>query len=159
MPRSTLYGPGRDQEHIRAVFGWPDTLEVKDNFAPYVELTLMPGWRVRLVGCWLNCWQEPVGGDLVCDIKYSEDNWSTERDSRSWASVFGADHPTISDGMIQNEGVNTVFAASPFELRNVWEPEGETVKILFRADVLEVGEDEPGKGLVLTLEMQMLIDY
>lgn len=158
---TTLYTPARDRETIRAVFGWPDTLEVKNNFAPYVELTLMPGWKVRLLGCWLNCWEEPVGDDLVCDIKISNEEWSTIRTARAFASVFGTDKPTIDDGMIQNKGVLTKFSTDPepYELRNVWEPEGVTKKILFRGDVLTVGSTSPGKGLILTLEMQMLSDY
>lgn len=161
MSRTTLYTSPRDRESVRAVFGWPDTLEVKNNFAPFVELVLMPGWKVRLLGAWLHCWEEPVGADLVCDIKISADETTVARTSRTWASVFGTDKPTVADGLIQNKGVLVKFSShpEPLELRNVWQPEGNTKKILFRADVTQVGSTTPGKGLVLTLEMQMLSDY
>jgi hypothetical protein len=158
---STLYTPGRDQEAIRAIFGWPDTLAVKTNFAPYVELSLLPGWKVRLTGAWLHCWEEPVGADLVCDIQISQQESTVPRTSRTWSSVFGAEKPTVIAGLIQNKGVLTKFLGhpQPMELRNIWQPEAETKKILFRGDVTQVGSTSPGKGLVLTLEMQMFLDY
>src|SRR5262245_10199211 len=161
MPRSTLYQPGRDQQYIRAVFGWPGTVAVMNGFAPPVELSLMPGWKVRLTGAWLNCESEPVGADLICDVKISNQDWSTPRTSRTWATVFGTTKPTIDDGLIQNAGVLTTFLDSPqpMELRNVWEPEATTKKILFRGDVTQVGSTSPGKGLILTLEMQLFSDY
>ncbi len=161
MPRTTLYAPGRSDETVRAVWGMTGELEVREGIHAPVELIVPIGWKVRCMGAWMNVEEEPVGGSLICDIKYSGDIWNTPRDERNWTSIFGAEKPKIEDGLIQNEGVLTRFSSypEPLELRNVWKPEGETIKILFRADITEVGADTPGSGLTLSLELKMLSDY
>lgn len=157
MARNTLYTPARGQEYPRAVWGYPGALAIVEGIHAPVELSLWPGWKVVLVGCWLNVEEEPSGDDLICDIQYCEDTWDTPRGSRTWNSIFGATKPTILDGMMQSEGVLTKFATypEPMELRNVWAPEGDTVKILFRADITQAS----GSGLTMSLDMHLVSDY
>lgn len=162
MSRSTLYVPGRDQRYVSAVFGYPGPLTVVEGIHAPVELTLMPGWRVMMLGAWLNVEKEPVGSDLICDIKYNDDLWNVARESRTYETVFLEEAPlVIADGNIQNEGVQTKFKLfpEPLILRNRFQPEGVPIKILFRGDILEVGDDEPGEGLTMTLEMLVQLDY
>lgn len=158
MGRSTLYTPARDREIVRAVWGYPGILEVREGIHAPVELSLLPGWKVILMAAWINVEEEPTGGDLICDIKYSVDPWNTAADEREWNSIFGDDLPTIEAGMIQNEGALTRFATypEPMELRNIWQPEGPTVKILFRGDITQASA---AVGLVLKLDMAIVTDY
>jgi hypothetical protein len=161
MARNTVFSTERTQENLSAVWGYPGELIVVEGIHSPVELSLLPGWKVRMNGVWMNLEEEPVGGSVVCDIGYSDQVWNTPRAGRSYTSIFNGTFPTIGNGMIQNEGVYLQFSPypEPLELRNRWQPEGTTKKILFRASITQVGATNPGKGLTLKLDMIVIKDY
>lgn len=159
MSRSTLYIPQREHYYVSAVFGVPGDLAVGAGIHAPVEVTVLPGWKVRFLSAWCNVETEPVGADITLDIKYSYQDWSTPKASRSWNTVFGADAPRIPNGSIQNSGAVTRFAANPMEFHNIFQPEATTKKLLLRGDIVTVGSDSPGKSLTMSLEMVVLLDY